>query len=251
MATQESLELTESIDNKRYYNITKDAVVHKLPSVTTIIGAMTDNSSIEMWRKRVGEAEADRITRFSANRGTCMHQKLEYWFTSDIKDERKRMLDVNQKMDAFVRENSFTAEEYKCGNELFYSLMVCGFFDRVGRIVEMEDTLYSFTYGGYAGRVDCVYESITGDNVLLDFKTARHKKRRDWIQNYYYQLGAYFVAYYQMYKVKLDYAELWIAVENDSPQLVHVSQQELIESAKVFLNLVKAYHAKYDYLLNL
>lgn len=41
MATKESLELTESIDNKRYYNIEKDGVLYKLPSITTTISKMS------------------------------------------------------------------------------------------------------------------------------------------------------------------------------------------------------------------
>lgn len=249
MATQESLSITESIGGKRYYNIDKDGVLHKLPSVTTILSAMTDQRGILEWRKRVGEEEANRISTFSANRGTCMHQKLEYWFTSDIEDKQTRLVDVDRKMDEFVKENNYTQEELACGNRLFNSLYACGFFERVKSIIEMEDTLYSFSYGGYAGRVDCVYENHDGLPVLLDFKTARHKKRADYITNYYMQLSAYYLAYYQMYGVKLDHAELWIAVENDVPQLVYVTYEELKGWLTNFLKLVKGYHDRYDYLL--
>lgn len=178
-----------------------------------------------------------------------MHQKLEYWFTSDIEDRAERMADVNRRMAEFVAKEGYTEAELRVGEDLFNSLMVCGFFERVESIVEMEDTLYSFTCGGYAGRVDCVYRNAGGENVLLDFKTARRRKSREYIQNYYLQLGAYFVAYYQMHKVKLDHGELWIAVENDSPQLIYIDQSELIESAKQFLGLCKAYHQQYGHLV--
>ena len=76
MATAQSLATTETINGKRYYNLGEG---QKYPSVTTILGAMTDNSGIAAWRKRVGEEKADAISRFSANRGTVMHQFCEYF----------------------------------------------------------------------------------------------------------------------------------------------------------------------------
>jgi len=249
MATAESLSLTETIDNKRYYNIQLDGKLSKLPSVTTILGAMTDHSSLDAWRRRIGEEEADRISTFSANRGTCMHQKLEYWFTSDIEDRKRRFDDVSRKMIEFAKNEGYTAEELACGDKLFDSLYLCGFFERVDSIIEMENTLYSFEQGGYAGRVDCVYRNKNGQNVLLDFKTARRKKTQEYLTNYYLQLSAYFLAYYQMHGVVLDHAELWIAVENDIPQLVIVTKDELKSWLRQFLRLVKNYHEKYDYLL--
>ena len=251
MATAESLNLTETIDNKRYYNITdNDNIRRKLPSVTTILGAMTDHSALDDWRTRVGEAEADRISTFSANRGTCMHQKLEYWFTSDIPDTTARIAAVNKKMAGFIKENGYTEEELRCGDGLFNSLYICGFFKKVAEIVEMENTLFSLEQGGYAGRVDCVYKDNDGKLVLLDFKTSRRKKKREWISNYFMQLSAYWLAYYQMHGVLLDRAELWIAVENDIPQCIEISREELKFWLRQFLGLVREYHAKYDYLLS-
>lgn len=249
MATNDSLLLTETIDNKRYYNIVDKSKSYKLPSVTTILGAMTSKSNIDAWRRRIGEAEADKISKFSANRGTCMHQKLEYWFMSDIQNKEDRIKDVDSKMAQFVLENGYTEDELAVGNTLFNSLYICGFFNRVQSIIEMENTLYSFEQGGYAGRVDCIYRNKQGESVLLDFKTAKHKKRKEWITNYYMQLSAYYLAYYQMYGIKLDKSELWIAVENDVPQLIEISHDEIKIWLKHFLYLVKSYHTKFDFLL--
>lgn len=249
MSTNKSLSITENIDNKRYYHIDKDGVLHKLPSVTTVLGNMTDQSSLENWRKRIGYAEAERISRFSANRGTCMHQKLEFWFTSDIEDPKARLEDVNKKMAEFVKENGYTEDELRVGNQLFDKLYICGFFRRIDSIIEMEETLYSFDNGGYAGRVDCIYKNNSGENVLLDFKTAKRTKKKEWITNYLLQLSAYFNAHYQMTGIELDKAELWISCEIDPPQLVEISKEELKIWLKHFLRLVKGYHEKFDYLL--
>ena len=50
MATAQSLAYTQTINGKRYYVIGEN----KLPSVTTVLGAMTDKSGLDAWRKRVG-----------------------------------------------------------------------------------------------------------------------------------------------------------------------------------------------------
>lgn len=251
MATNESLSHTETIDSKRYYHIQdNEGKHHLLPSVTTVLGAMGDKSSLENWRKKIGEEEADRISKFAANRGTCMHQKLEYWFTSDIEDKKERLRSVNEKMETFISENGYTQEELKVGNSLFNSLYICGFFEKVDSIIEMENTLWSLANGGYAGRVDCIYKDKYGKKVLLDFKTSKRKKKADWLTSYYMQLAAYYFAYYEMHGIALDRAELWIAVENDTPQLVEISVYELKIWIKYFLDFVKKYHQQYDHLIS-
>ena len=73
-----------SVDGKRLYqNPWGDPV----PSVTTILSntlPAEKRAGLAAWRKRVGEAEAQRITSIAANRGTVMHNILEdlVFFTS-------------------------------------------------------------------------------------------------------------------------------------------------------------------------
>ena len=118
MATAESLATTETINGKRYYNIGEGI---KYPSVTTILGAMTDKSGIDKWRKRVGEEKADAISKFSANRGTVMHQLCEYFLGSDKETQRDRLMDAQIKIGPFVKENGFTEEETNIGRKLFFN----------------------------------------------------------------------------------------------------------------------------------
>ena len=79
MATATSLARTVNINGKRHYKIGDK---QPLPSVTTVLSTMSDNSGLDAWRARVGNAAADRISKFSANRGSIMHQMIEY-FSSD------------------------------------------------------------------------------------------------------------------------------------------------------------------------
>ena len=50
----------------------------KLPSVTTILSRTKEESDgLKKWRERVGEAEAKRIMKEAAQRGSAMHEALE------------------------------------------------------------------------------------------------------------------------------------------------------------------------------
>ena len=53
----------------------------KVPSVTTILGATKDKRFLDNWRRKVGNAEADRIMHQASTIGTEMHQVLEYYLT--------------------------------------------------------------------------------------------------------------------------------------------------------------------------
>ena len=169
MATSESLQQTETINGKRYYLIGD----HIYPSVTTILGSMTDSSGLDKWRQRVGEEEADRVSKFSANRGTIMHQMIEYYLGSELEGNRERLLEAQQKILEFVNEEGFTQEELEVGRRLFYSFYNNGLFTRISRVISIEETLYSHQMGGYAGRVDNIYENTFSHLLILDFKTSR------------------------------------------------------------------------------
>ena len=80
------------VEGNRHYDISNE----KLPSVTTIISLTQSEEkkqSLEQWRKRVGEQEAENIKNTSATRGTLMHSFLEYYVRGekllDTTDEGK------------------------------------------------------------------------------------------------------------------------------------------------------------------
>ena len=47
------------------------------PSVTTVLGKTLDKSGLDAWRKRIGEEEADKQSKYAANRGTIVHDLCE------------------------------------------------------------------------------------------------------------------------------------------------------------------------------
>ena len=238
MATKESLLQTETINGKRYYVIGE----HKYPSVTTILGSMTDSSGLDKWRKNIGEAEADKISKFSANRGTIMHQMIEYYLGSEKETQKERLREAQEKIITFVKAEGFTEDELEVGRKLFYSFYNNDLFGKIGKVISIEETIYSHQMGGYAGRVDNIYENVLSHLLILDFKTSRKRKKKEWIENYFMQIAAYFLAYWEMTGKKPDGGEIWIGVENDEPQVFELTWDDIQEYGKKFLSLVKEYH---------
>jgi genome maintenance exonuclease 1 len=249
MATAESLATTETINGKRYYNIGEGI---KYPSVTTILGAMTDKSGIDKWRKRVGEEKADAISKFSANRGTVMHQLCEYFLGSDKETQRDRLMDAQTQIGTFVIDNGYTEEETTIGRKLFFNFYNSKCFDRIANVVSIEDTLFSPLMGGYAGRVDIIYENEKGHLVILDFKSSKKPKKEEWIENYKMQIAAYSLAYWEMNGRKPKGGEIWISNEADGfPQVFEMSFDDITKYGKMFLELVKEFHNKFPLIPNI
>ncbi|SVB33486.1 uncharacterized protein METZ01_LOCUS186340, partial [marine metagenome] len=65
---------TISEDGKRYYTDSTKTI--KYPSVTTVTG-LHSRKHIKLWRERVGEDEANKITSQATKRGTLFHQHIE------------------------------------------------------------------------------------------------------------------------------------------------------------------------------
>ena len=60
----------------RFY---QDSNENSVPSVTTVLSNTSDKSdSIQQWRKKVGETEANRITKQSTDIGSMVHDCLLY-----------------------------------------------------------------------------------------------------------------------------------------------------------------------------
>jgi hypothetical protein len=76
---------TKTINGKRHYSVDGNYY----PSVTTVLSGES-KPALDAWRKRVGDAKADQISRAATNRGTGMHTLLEaYVLNQDMKGPMK------------------------------------------------------------------------------------------------------------------------------------------------------------------
>lgn len=179
------------IDGKRYY-ITPDG--NKYPSVTTIT-SQASAKSIARWRKRVGEEEANRVSKKATTAGTKVHKLCEDY----VNNEEMLYEDVTP-------ENLFMFKQIKPILDIYLE-----------EVWAVECPLYS-DYLRVAGQCDCV-GIFQGKPAIIDFKTASKRKRRSWITNYFMQESAYAVMFEEMTGKPIVNLVTIIAVANDEPQL--------------------------------
>ena len=72
----------ETIDGVRYYSVPDEDELIKLVSITSITSHFNKQIFLD-WRKRVGNEEADRITKAATTRGTDMHTLTEYYLKNE------------------------------------------------------------------------------------------------------------------------------------------------------------------------
>jgi len=73
-------------------------------------------------------------------------------------------------------------------------------------------------YLGVAGRVDCIAE-WDGRLSVIDFKTSRKEKKKEWISNYFQQASAYCVMWEERTGIPIDQIVIAIAVDRCPPQV--------------------------------
>jgi len=138
----------------------------KYPSITTVLSILGEDS-IRAWRKRVGEEEANKISTKASGRGTAVHEIIESYLKNETTE--KFMPHIKQSLN---NVRSILDE-------------------RLGKIFGLEVPLYS-AHLGLAGRVDCVAE-FDGVPSIIDFKTSKRVKKKDWISSYFAQMAGYAV----------------------------------------------------------
>jgi genome maintenance exonuclease 1 len=238
----------------RFYQVTQDEkVIAKLPSVTTVLGNTKDMSGLDKWRKKVGEEEADRIVTLSMNRGTIMHRLIELYKETkgeatdrlvELKKVAKEDEETNQFKDEELGE-LFLTEAWKFFYKFYYNS--ADYFDRVKKVLEAETFLWTTKGGGWAGTVDNISELVDNKIVIIDYKNSRKPKQEHWIQDYFIQTSAYFIAYWDRTGIKADGAEIWIANELDNlPQTFSLTQKDLEFYANEFIRRRKLFKEKYD-----
>jgi len=175
-------------DGSRYY-VTPDG--DKFPSVTTVVGAQKKEAILE-WRRRVGEEEANRVSRRATSRGTNVHTLCERYLNNEPLG--------NIMPDAL---------------EMFTSIKPL--LNRINNIHYQEVALWSKRMQ-LAGRVDCIGEF---DGVLssIDFKTSKKIKSIEDIQDYFWQTAAYALMYEELVGIPIDQLVVIMAVENEQPLL--------------------------------
>lgn len=164
------------------------------PSVTTVLSILSEDA-IRAWRKRVGEEEANKISHRAATRGTAVHSIIEDY--------------INNKEDYSEGYMPNVIENFKD---------VKGILDeRIGKVYAQEVPLYS-EHLELAGRVDCVAE-FDGVLSIVDFKTSRKLKKKQWIEGYFIQESAYAIMWEERTGIPIVNLVTIISVDGEEAQV--------------------------------
>ena len=180
---------TETVDGKRYY-VTPTG---KLPSITTVLSILS-RDAIKKWRERVGEETANAISTKASRRGTSVHAMCEHYINNDL--DIKKYLPNDR--------------------ETFNSLKPV-LDEHLNNVYAQEVPLWS-EYLGVAGRVDCIAE-WDGKIAVIDFKTSRKLKKKEYISNYFQQCAAYAVMWEERTGIPINKIVVVIAVDGEEPQI--------------------------------
>lgn len=164
------------------------------PSITTVLSILSEEH-IQKWRARVGEEEANKISHRASTRGTAVHLIIE------------KYLDNVENFDEEFMPN--VVQNFKDVQPVLD--------ERIGKIYMQEAPLYS-DHLGIAGRVDCIAE-FDGVLSIIDFKTSRKKKKKEWITNYFIQESGYAIMFEERTGIPIVNLVTIIAVDDEEPQV--------------------------------
>lgn len=176
----------ETIDGVRYYKIPHEDGVHKFVSITSVT-SHHNRHIFEDWRRKVGEEEANKINKQATSRGTDLHSLVE-----------------NYLLNIPLPEKSLIAKH------LFR--IINPELKKINNIYALENSLYSKQLG-IAGTVDCIAE-YNGELAIIDFKTSKSPKPREWIEHYFVQCAAYACMFYELTNIPVKKFVILMACED-------------------------------------
>jgi len=183
-------------NGKRFYTLPDGSI---LPSITTILSAQS-KEGIAAWRKRVGEAEANRVSAKASGRGTRVHNLCEDFIQN--KPLRESMPDA--------------IEMFKTIKPVLET--------RVNNIHYVEQSFYSKKIGS-AGRSDLIAE-FDGELSVMDYKTSAKIKYRENILSYFWQSTFYALAYEELVGTPINQIVIIMAVEDEKKPLIFIEKVE-------------------------
>ena len=176
----------ETIDGVRYYDVPDVEGFTKLVSITSVT-SWINREIFRAWRAKVGNEQADKVTKAATSRGTDMHTLAENYL-------------LNKDLPTVQPLSEFLFKQSKPKLNL------------IDNIHAIEKPLYSLKLG-VAGTVDCIAE-YEGELAVIDFKSSKKPKPRKWIDHYFVQCAAYACMLYEMKEIPVKKFVIIMSCEN-------------------------------------
>ena len=205
------------IKDERHYEIGSE----KLPSVTTILGATASvekRESLQKWKDRIGELEAERVKNRAASRGTAMHSYLEMHINGEnLLDLTIEGLEARSMAETIIKQGLNDLQEI-WGNEvvLYYPDLWAGQTDLVG-----------------------IYQ---GRDSIIDFKQSNRPKRDEWITDYYLQGAAYATSHDCIYGTNIEQIVILVCTPDLFFQRFIINGQRFRDYKSEWLKRVDKYY---------
>jgi len=178
----------ETIDGVRYYSVPDgEGELVKLVSITSVTSHWSAKRIAE-WRARVGEEEANRVSKKATTRGTDMHLLTEHYLNNEPLPKAK--VPISQILFNIAKPE----------------------LDKIDNIIVQESAMYSLRLG-IAGTPDCIADH-DGELSIIDFKTSKSPKPRKWIDGYFVQASAYACMLYELTGIKAKKLVIIMACED-------------------------------------
>ena len=185
-------------DGKRYYQTPEG---QKYPSVTTVTGLLS-RDHIKLWRKRVGEESANKITKQATTRGTRMHNIFEQY----LRAEEPVFFDN-------IMESSMFEAVQPVLDEIIPIALEAGMWS---------DSLQM------AGQVDCV--GVWGDELaIIDFKTSSKPKEEYMADGWFHQMTAYAIMVEELTGEVIDRIVAVVGVDGGFCQVFEADPREYVD----------------------
>lgn len=181
------------------------------PSVTTVLGAMSDTEWLDNWKQEIGEERANEITHNACLRGSSMHHLIENHLLNKELDKQEVGYWFYRQLLIYVNKIEYYAVEIPLWSD---KLKI-------------------------AGRADCIglYEN---ELSIIDFKTSRKSKHAKDIENYFLQCTIYALMLYELVGILCPNIIVLIATEEGFPL---VFKRKTLDYAKQAVTLIKKYHS--------
>ena len=185
-------------NGKRFYQ-TPDG--QKYPSVTTVTGLLT-RDHIKLWRERVGEEVANKISSVAARRGTKMHSLFEQYLRAE---------------EELVFENILDQAMFNAVQPVLDDIVP----------IALEAGMYSDSLQ-MAGQVDCV--GLWDDELcIIDFKTSAKYKEEYMADPWFHQMTAYAIMVEELTGEEIDSVVAVVAVDGGGVQVFEADPREYVE----------------------
>ena len=194
---QESMSRVQENGKRFYVSPTGD----KYPSVTTVTGLLT-RDHIKLWRERVGEEEANKISSVAARRGTKMHSLFEQYLRAE---------------EELVFENILDQAMFNAVQPVLDDIVP----------IALEAGMYSDSLQ-MAGQVDCV--GLWDDELcIIDFKTSAKYKEEYMADPWFHQMTAYAIMVEELTGEEIDSVVAVVAVDGGGVQVFEADPREYVE----------------------